>query len=235
MESPQSVGPESADTNPVDPFAHSSEPARLCENASEFESSFDLAMLASDEDSDCEVEKDIEEQSLSELDEIESMVDPHENLDLYEEVEGACLIEDGDGQFEGLHVAADDNIQLEDEYFQPLYEGATVSICAALVAIMHFKNTCKLPFTTIQKLLLLLRILCPNDSKLPSTVYKLRKFFQRFHQNKVKTLFCSGCQMEKTSCTCLSSTSETETFIQLDLPMQFRNTLSRKLIVIYVY
>uniref|UniRef100_A0A1X7TKI8 Transposase domain-containing protein n=1 Tax=Amphimedon queenslandica TaxID=400682 RepID=A0A1X7TKI8_AMPQE len=121
LESPQSVGPESADTNPVDLFAHSSEPASLCENAGEFESSFDLAMLASDEDSDCEVEKDIEEQSLSELDEIESMVNPHENLDLYEEVEGACLIEDG--QFEGLHVAADDNIQLEDEYFQPLYEG----------------------------------------------------------------------------------------------------------------
>ena len=71
--------------------------------------------------------------------------DQHENLDPYDEVEGLSLIDDG--QSYGR------NIELEDDYFQPLYEGATVSICEAFVAIMHFKKTCKLPFTTIHQLL----------------------------------------------------------------------------------
>ena len=124
-------------------------------------------------------------------------------------------------------VVNEDVEKLEDELFCPLYDGATITICGALIAILHFKTDCKLPYTTISKLLMLLKLLCPNDSRLPTSVYMLRKFFRRFQHGITKTEYCPSCRMQKISCTC-SNTSDSDTFIQMDLPMQFRSTLSRK-------
>lgn len=134
-------------------------------------------------------------------------------------------------------IAGDDlnteHTGLDDDLFLPLYPGST--ICGAILAIMSFKRECNLPFSTVSKLLLLLKLLCPTGSKLPSSVYMLRKFFRSHQCKKVKRVFCSTCNLECShgsicsNTKCKTNKSENDVFIQIDMQEQLKNTLSRKL------
>lgn len=73
-----------------------------------------------------------------------------------------------------------DEANVDSNMFEPLYDGASITICGAYCALMEFKRACRLPFTTIDKLLELLHLLCPSNNKLPSSIYKLKKFFTKF-------------------------------------------------------
>lgn len=91
---------------------------------------------------------------------------------------------------------------LNEELFEPLYNGAKVTICGAICAIMHFQSACRCSFSTIVHLLQLLHILLPGDSKLPHTLYTIRKFFKQFGSNQMRTQYCSNCHDEVNgSCT----------------------------------
>ena len=63
----------------------------------------------------------------------------------------------------------DENI-VPDDNREPLYPGATITICAAFCAIMLFAIKNKLSFTAIENLIKLLHLLCPPSSKLPSSL-----------------------------------------------------------------
>lgn len=120
---------------------------------------------------------------------------------------------------------------LDHELFAPLYPGSTITICGAILAIMTLKEF-RLPFSTISRLLILLKLLCPTGSKLPSSVHMLRKFFHAYQGKTVKKYYCSACKMELTqqnrSCNNCTSYSGNDTFIQLDMEKQFKTTLTRK-------
>uniref|UniRef100_A0A1X7UUJ2 Transposase domain-containing protein n=1 Tax=Amphimedon queenslandica TaxID=400682 RepID=A0A1X7UUJ2_AMPQE len=121
---------------------------------------------------------------------------------------------------------------MDDDLLLPLYPDSQISICGAILAIMSFKRECRLPFSTINRLLVLLKLLCPTDSKLPKSVYMLRKMFKSHHCTTVKKYFCSQCKKEcnrSDSCSnddC-NSCLENDTFIKLDLQKQFKAILSR--------
>ena len=82
---------------------------------------------------------------------------------------------------------------LPDDFREPLYDGANISVCATYCAIMEFASSSRLPYASIEKLLGLLRILCPPDSQLPSSMFKLKQFFRMFSSDYEKTEICSGC------------------------------------------
>jgi hypothetical protein len=95
-------------------------------------------------------------------------------------------------------VIADD-ITINKALFEPLYDGAGITICGAYCAIMEFKRECKLPFTTIRKLLELLKLLCPFGSSLPKSVDILKSFFQKHSTTPQTRRFCPDCSNELTA------------------------------------
>ena len=96
---------------------------------------------------------------------------------------------------------------------------------------MHFKSKCKLPFTSIDSLLELLRLICPQDSLLPKSVYYLRKFFTSLGTTQDKKEYCSYCANELGNCSCtINSKGEPDCFIHLDTVSQFKTILSSKLV-----
>ena len=121
-----------------------------------------------------------------------------------------------------------------EEIFQPLYPGANITICGAYCAIMHLKSKCNLPFSTVFELLKLLQFICPQNNRLPTSVYLLRKFFCQWKSHKKKTVFCSNCHEQVISEKCCNSdclkpgNSEPDILIEMDLKKQFKTILSSK-------
>ena len=86
--------------------------------------------------------------------------------------------------------------QLDSTLFEPLYNGADVSVCGAYSAIMEYALSFRLPNTGVEGLLHLLQLLCPSSSKLPTSVYKLHKFFRQFSSRPSKTQLCDQCHTD---------------------------------------
>ena len=95
-------------------------------------------------------------------------------------------------------VNADESMDVDSDLFEPLYDGASITVCGAYCALMEFKRACKLPFSAILMLLQLLQLLCPPGNKLPRSVYVLKKFFQKHSSQHERKLFCSECHTELT-------------------------------------
>ena len=68
----------------------------------------------------------------------------------------------------------------DDTLFQPLYSGADITMCGAYSCIMQYASSKKLTYTAIDELLKLLCTLMPSPN-LPSSFYKLKRFFQHFN------------------------------------------------------
>ena len=83
---------------------------------------------------------------------------------------------------------------IPNDMFEPLYPVAVVTICIAYCAIMTYAITTKLPYSSIENLLKLLHLLCPASNHLPSTLYKLKKFFQNFTSSYKKSRVCAECE-----------------------------------------
>ena len=102
------------------------------------------------------------------------------------------LDEDSDDNSES-DFDADESMEVDCNLFEPLYDGANITVCRAYCAIMEFKRACKLPFSAILMLLQLLQLLCPPGSKLPQSIYILKKFFQKRSSRHKRRLFCPDC------------------------------------------
>ena len=90
-------------------------------------------------------------------------------------------------------------VEIEEDMFKPLYDGAGISVCGAYCAIMEFKCACRLPFTAVSMLLQLLQLHCPADKKLPRSVYVWKKFFQRHSSKHTKLKYCCHCNQQISS------------------------------------
>ena len=88
---------------------------------------------------------------------------------------------------------ADESMDIDSELFEPLYDGASITVCGAYCALMEFKRACKLPFSAMLMLLQLLQLLCPPSNKLPQSIYVLKKFFQKHSSQHKRKLFCPEC------------------------------------------
>jgi len=97
----------------------------------------------------------------------------------------------------------DEDIEIDEKMFEPIYDGASITVCGAYCAIMEFKRACRLPFTAIAMLLQLLQLLCPPANKLPRSVYVLKKFFQRYSSPHTTQRYCPECrtELERKQCT----------------------------------
>lgn len=127
-----------------------------------------------------------------------------------------------------------------EDIFSPLYPGANISICGAYCAIMHLQSKLHLPFSTVREILHLLKLLCPSNSKLPSSVYILKKFFSKYQSHQIKTEYCSNCHdrlQPGKSCSnshCACATHDPDVFIEMDMKIQLQTILSRKLSFFYM-
>ena len=90
----------------------------------------------------------------------------------------------------------DDEVQFDSMMFQPIYDNASISLCAALRAIMVFKSSHNLSFSCIGSLLQHLQLLCPVGNKLPHSVYSIKKFLKMFSSTSIKHHYCSSCEEE---------------------------------------
>ena len=90
----------------------------------------------------------------------------------------------------------DENMEIDENMFEPLYDGASITVCGAYCAIMEFKRVCRLPFTAIVMLLQLLQLLCPPANKLPRSVYVQKRFFRKYSSSHTTQRFCPECRTE---------------------------------------
>ena len=90
----------------------------------------------------------------------------------------------------------DENMETNENMFEPLYDGASITVCGAYCAIMEFKHVCRLPFTAIVMLLQLLQLLCPPANKLPRSVYVQKRFFRKYLSSHTTQRFCPECRTE---------------------------------------
>lgn len=57
--------------------------------------------------------------------------------------------EDDEETWDSRFETEKEDSDIGDEFFEPLYSGANVTVCGAYCAIMHLKSTCRLPFSTL--------------------------------------------------------------------------------------
>ena len=149
--------------------------------------------------------------------------------------------EDGSTSKEDLFDLADfnssdqDSQQANENSFSPLCPGANISVCGAYCAIMCLKTRCHLPLTAVGEILKLLKLLCPENNKLPSSVHSLTNFFSKFQSQRHKSEYCSNCQkkLDNSSCSnmqCSQHTGEPNV-LQMDIKPQLQNILTRKFLV----
>ena len=137
----------------------------------------------------------------------------------------------------------DDSLpEVEDEIdpaiFEPLYNNATITKCGAFVAIMEFKRACRIPFSSIEKLLELLQLLCPADNSLPRTSYRLRTFFANQPASPPKN-FCSVCLEEfvsgATKCANVNCLQLQPSTLSLCSPIKAMKRVMQSKLYIYIY
>ena len=82
----------------------------------------------------------------------------------------------------------------------PLYSDSEISISGAVCCIMKFCITYKLSYSAISKLLKLLQLLLPSPNRLPTTLYKFKKYFNQLQMPHVYSNVCSSCQATVEEC-----------------------------------
>lgn len=127
----------------------------------------------------------------------------------------------------------DDEVLIDDDLWEPVYEGASISTVGAYCVIMEFKRACRLSFSTIAMLLQLLQLLCPSQNKLPKSIYSFKKFFQGQSNPFQRRQFCSNCKAEYQDDQKLCNnrecnSSEPDTLITFDYKKAIRRVLKRK-------
>ena len=93
----------------------------------------------------------------------------------------------------------DEDVLIDNEFWEPVYEGANISTVGAYCAIMEFKRACRLSFSTIAMLLQLLQLLCPSHNKLFKSIYTFKKSFRGnlIHLNVVNFVVTAKLNIKK--------------------------------------
>ena len=99
---------------------------------------------------------------------------PPDRAELRDESPTTLLADDYESHHEGSDYI--DPPLIPPEYFDELYSGSNLTVCAAYCAIMKYSSNNNLSYAAIEGLIELLKIICPQPNKLPSSWYKFRNF-----------------------------------------------------------
>ena len=89
---------------------------------------------------------------------------------------------------------------IQQEYLKKIYSESDISLCAANCAIMKFATSNHLTYSAINDLLTLLKFLCPKPNIIPSTIYKLKKFFNDHTIPYTSQTYCTKCHQKECQC-----------------------------------
>ena len=117
----------------------------------------------------------------------------------------------------------------DQDFFNPIYPGATITLCAALCAIMQFATSNRLSYTAIGQLLQLLQLVCPNNNNLPTSFYHFRSFFKKFASQHQQTKVCGECELPSQQCQCTEENKKLGHLVSLSILKPLRTILSSKL------
>lgn len=137
-------------------------------------------------------------------------------------------------------LVQNEEVVIDESMFQPLYQGANITICGTYCAIMEYKRACKLPFTAIEKLLELLELICPANNGLPKSLYILKSFFKKRSCQVSKQKFCPDCCCEiasdKETCRNSSCHSKDVNYLYTLRPEgQIRKIVTRKYVIVIIH
>ena len=113
--------------------------------------------------------------------------------------------------------------------WDPLYPGASITLCGALLAIMQFCRGNNLSYSAIDDLLKLLILLCPIPNLIPSSLHRFKKFFKHYQPAQKITKLCVTCQ--NTTCSCLVA-SKYGHLITMDIMQPFQTIVAGELYII---
>ena len=120
-----------------------------------------------------------------------------------------------------------------ENMFEPLYSDATISLCGAVCAIMHFSTSNKMSYTAISQLLKLLQVLLPAPNSLPTTVYKLKRFFKQYKLHYNIRSHCSECLSQIDDCHCVVMSRKTCHFVDVPIDKPLEVIVTSKLCIQY--
>ena len=89
---------------------------------------------------------------------------------------------------------------IQQEYLKKIYSESDISLCSANCAIMKFATSNNLTYSAINDLLTLLKFLCPKPNIIPSTIYKLKKFFNDHTIPYTSETYCTKCHQKECQC-----------------------------------
>lgn len=120
-------------------------------------------------------------------------------------------------------VDADFGASIEDcaTLNEPVYSGSTLTVGAAVCAIMEFCIRNNLTYKAIDELLKLLQILCVSPNRLPKSVFILKKFFNHFNSTEYSHYeMCSNCKEKCEVCVCNKPSKGVLVHISIDKPLK---------------
>lgn len=96
----------------------------------------------------------------------------------------------------------DDPLYTDPEDFRKIYDGSDISVCGFCCYLMKFSIKHSLTYNAIDDLLHLLNILCPKPNLLPSSIYKLKKYFKQHESQTSSKKYCIKCKRLYDDCDC---------------------------------
>ena len=171
------------------------------------------------------------------VDGVEDLSDP-EQVDGVEDLSAA---DDTDMSSEISESEIDDNFacngcafkesELDQRFLEPLFAGANINVLTTYCIIMQFAYKYKLSYKALQGLIHLLHSICPTPNALPTSLYKLKIFFQQFSAGYKDQKVCSICSIpyEDKCSTCTAESLHPGHVIHMPLVKSLQSVVSSKL------
>ena len=168
---------------------------------------------------------------------VEDLSDP-EQVDGVEDLSAA---DDTDMSSEISESEIDDNFacngcafkesELDQRLLEPLFAGANINVLTTYCIIMQFAYKYKLSYKALQGLIHLLHSICPTPNALPTSLYKLKIFFQQFSAGYKDQKVCSTCSIpyEDKCSTCTAESLHPGHVIHMPLVKSLQSVVSSKL------
>ena len=103
---------------------------------------------------------------------------------------------------------------------EKIYDNCEFSVCRFNCLIMKFAIKHNLTFNAIDDLLNLFSLLSPKPNLIPTSIYKLKRFFmQHAEEGSTNQLFCSNCEQIK-DCDCAKEKSGHLVSTPIEKPLQ---------------
>ena len=121
--------------------------------------------------------------------------------------------------------------ELDPRFLEPLFAGANINVLMTYCIIMQYAYKYKLSYKALQGLIHLLLAICPTPNALPTSLYKLKKFFKQFSAGFKDQKICSTCSVpyaDKCS-TCAAESLHPGHVIHMHVVKSLQSVVSRKL------